>query len=205
MQVHLGRLGHFKYHGKTPADPTPGVRMRLAHAAETIDLVAPITCKLVTADARAAALDRLGPDPLSPDFDEAAAREVVWAKVSGSRKAVAGLLLDQGVFAGTGLIFATEALLRVGLRPDTAGRDVPRAVFDRLFDDNVRLMRLATEVGRIVGVERSDVDKPPAKLKQEERFLIYKRDACRRCGTPAEAVKANGREVRYCPKHQVKP
>ena len=121
VQVHLGRLGYFKYHGKSPAEPTPGVRMRLTHRAETIDLIAPITCKLIDAKARAAEVAKLGPDPLSPHFDEPAAREIVWAKTSGTKRSIAQVMLDQSVWAGVGLIFVTEALLRVGLRPDVRG------------------------------------------------------------------------------------
>ena len=202
VYVHLGRLGAFRYHGVDPPEPTPGTRMRLTRPEATVDLAGPIACRLVTADERAGLVAKLGPDPLHPDFDDARDREIVYDKVSKSRRAIGALLLDQALFAGTGNIFRAEALFRTGVHPAVPGNEIGRGRFDAVWDDLVLLLRRATKAGKIVGVDRADVDKPPARLGRGERFLIYKRDACRRCGTPAQTLKLGGRPIWFCPNHQ---
>jgi formamidopyrimidine-DNA glycosylase len=202
VQVHLGRLGKFVYHGPKPPEPRPSVRWRLTTPAATLDLIAPITCGLVTPGEREAILAKLGPDPLHPDFDEAAAREHVFGKIAKSRKAIGALLLDQSLFAGTGNIFRAEALLRIGLHPATPGNAVGRARFDLLWDDLILLLHRAVEHGKIIGTDRDEVGKPLSKVTADERFLIYKRDTCRRCGAKAQELKLAGRPIRFCPKHQ---
>ena len=70
---------------------------------------------LVTRKALAghAALSKLGPEPLSPDFDAAALARAC----KGRKTALKLALLDQRVVAGIGNIYASEALHRAGLSP----------------------------------------------------------------------------------------
>lgn len=206
LAVHLGRLGRFRLHETAdPPEPRGAVRLRLQARHATLDLIAPITCKLVTPEHRTRELARLGPDPLAPDFDEPAARAWVRDKVARSRKPIGALLLDQSIFTGVGNIFRAEALFRVGVHPAVLAQELTDGQFDALWRDMLHLMRVATDAGHIVGVERSDVDKPATKLKRGERFLVYHRDTCRRCGSELETLTLGGREIQYCPEHQPVP
>ena len=70
---------------------------------------------LVTRKALAghASLSKLGPEPLSPEFDAAALARASKGKKTSLKVA----LLDQRVVAGIGNIYASEALHRAGLSP----------------------------------------------------------------------------------------
>ncbi|HNT53339.1 MAG TPA: bifunctional DNA-formamidopyrimidine glycosylase/DNA-(apurinic or apyrimidinic site) lyase [Anaerolineaceae bacterium] len=58
-------------------------------------------------------LGRLGPEPLSPDFTPDRLNQCL----SGHRRQIKPLLLDQTVIAGLGNIYTDEALHRAGLHP----------------------------------------------------------------------------------------
>ena len=74
----------------------------------------------------------MGPEPLEASFDATALAQAL----AGKRTALKVALLDQGVVAGLGNIYASEALYRAGLSPlrrsstlaTTAGRPTEKAV-----------------------------------------------------------------------------
>ena len=53
---------------------------------------------------------KLGPDPLREDADP----ELLWAKVTKSKKSVGLFLMDQSAVAGVGNIYRAEILFKVG-------------------------------------------------------------------------------------------
>jgi formamidopyrimidine-DNA glycosylase (fpg) len=85
-------------------------------------------------------LARLGPDPLGPDFDA----DWLAARLAGRRMPVKAALLDQGVVAGMGNIYASESLFRARISPErpaatvSAGqaRTLARAI-RRTFEDAI--------------------------------------------------------------------
>ncbi|MEM6314054.1 MAG: DNA-formamidopyrimidine glycosylase family protein [Planctomycetota bacterium] len=202
VMVHLGRLGKFRHHRKTIPEPRGAVRMRLESTDAALDLIAPITCKIIGSDEHRAELDKLGPDPLAPEFDEKAAKKWVRDKCKDSRAQIGALLLDQSVWTGVGNIFRAEALFRTGIHPATPANQLSTKQFNALWKDMLHLMRFATDVGKIIGVDRKDIDKPPSKLRGDERFLVYKCATCRRCGAELKTAKVGGRPIQWCPKHQ---
>ncbi|MEM8872890.1 MAG: DNA-formamidopyrimidine glycosylase family protein [Planctomycetota bacterium] len=202
VMVHLGRLGRFRHHAGHVPEPRGAVRMRLATNDAGLDLIAPITCKIVSVDEHQAELDKLGPDPLHPDFDESAAKKWVREKCKASRKQIGALLLDQSVWTGVGNIFRAEALFRTGIHPATPANELTTKQFNALWEDMLHLMRYATKTGKIIGVDRKDIDKPPSKLGSGERFLVYKRGKCRRCRSDLKTSTIGSRPITWCPKCQ---
>jgi formamidopyrimidine-DNA glycosylase len=71
--------------------------------------VQPTSC--VSADFYSTQSAKLGPDPLREDADV----EVVWNKLSSSRKSVGLILMDQTMVAGIGNIYRAEILFKVRL------------------------------------------------------------------------------------------
>ena len=71
VHVHLGLYGKFTEHllPPPPPAPRPTCRMRLGGDDVVLDLVGPITCRLITPDERDDVVDRLGPAPIRPDAD----------------------------------------------------------------------------------------------------------------------------------------
>ena len=78
-----------------------------------------------------------------------------------------------------------------------------RDEFDRLWRDSVHLLKLGVEHGHIVTVDPADVGgKGLGEVGADERFYVYKRETCRRCGGPVERFEMNGRGVYVCPREQ---
>ena len=96
--------------------------------------------EFVRADAleRDGAIARLGPDVLSPDFDEAAA---VARLATSTRPTVAEALLQQQAVAGIGNVYKSELLFLAGVHPFAAPADVSHAQWARLMHDARVLLR----------------------------------------------------------------
>lgn len=185
LHVHLGMRGLFLRYDDPAVPPRTGVRLRLAGPAVAYDLIAPVRCEPLAADAERALRASLGPDPLRADADPGeAVRRLVAA-----RAAVGAALLDQAVWAGIGNAWRAELLFLAGLDPDA--RDVGPDAARRLWNLATRFLALGRDAGQVV----SDPDAP------DERW-VYKRAACRRCGAPVRTWQLGGRTAYACPVDQ---
>ncbi|MER7456037.1 DNA-formamidopyrimidine glycosylase family protein [Micromonospora sp. NPDC126480] len=185
LHVHLGMRGLFLRHDDPATAPRSGVRMRLAGSAVAYDLIAPIRCEPFPGDRERALRDSLGPDPLRADADPA---EAV-SRLAGVRGAVGAAVLDQGVWAGIGNAWRAELLFLAGIDPDMRG--VGPETARRLWDLAVRYLALGRDAGQVV----SDPAAP------DERW-VYKRQTCRRCGTPVRVWELGARSAYACPVDQ---
>src|SRR5690625_2154643 len=86
-------------------------------------------------------LQRLGPEPLSDDFDGA----WLWTLSRGRRAPVKTFLMDQRVVVGVGNIYAAEALFMAGISPLRAAGRVSRARYDALAGAVKTVLRAAIE------------------------------------------------------------
>ena len=133
----------------------------------------------------------IGPEPLGTSFDAATLARALTRK----RIALKVALLDQGIVAGLGNIYASEALHRAGLSPlrrsstlaTVAGRPNPKTV--RLTAAIKTVLREA-----IARQERS---------YRAGRFRVYEREGepCRRpgCDGVIRRISQSGRSTYYCP------
>jgi endonuclease-8 len=186
--VHLGRRGLFLAFPAPAPDPRPQVRLRVTGPALAADLIAPLTCALRTPEDVARLVAGLGPDPLRDDADA----DLVWRRLSATRRPLGAVLLDQAVLAGIGNVFRAEALFLLGIAPTRPASALSREDFDRLWALLVRLLRAGVEAGRIVSVDGAE---PDARW-------VYKRERCRRCGTPVLVRDVGGRTAYWCPRDQ---
>jgi formamidopyrimidine-DNA glycosylase len=137
-------------------------------------------------------LSRLGPEPLSDDFDAAALARAC----RGKKTSLKAALLDQQVVAGLGNIYAAEALHVAGLSPRR------------------RASTLATPAGaprdaayRLVSAIRRVLEKAIARdsraAYRDDRFLVYDRqdEPCprRQCSGTIRRRAQGGRSTFYCP------
>jgi formamidopyrimidine-DNA glycosylase len=138
----------------------------------------------------------LGPEPF--DLDSKAWR----TSLAGTTRAIKVVLLDQGVVAGVGNIYADEALFVARLHPSRRACDLTRAEAERL--------RLA-----IAKVLTTAIDKRGASIRNyvggsglqggyQEEFVAYGRkgEPCSRCGTALAVLRLGGRSAHYCPSCQ---
>ena len=138
-------------------------------------------------------LSRLGPEPLSPEFDAAALARACKGKKTPLKVA----LLDQRVVAGLGNIYASEALHVAGLSPHAPG-----------FDDR-HAERCAAPGGGSpdrrdqAGADAARSSGPQTLGYRSSRFRVYDREGepCLRagCGGTIKRRTQAGRSTFYCP------
>ncbi|MEN8181048.1 MAG: bifunctional DNA-formamidopyrimidine glycosylase/DNA-(apurinic or apyrimidinic site) lyase [Myxococcota bacterium] len=141
-------------------------------------------------------LDRLGVDALrlrGEDLESAA---------RGRKAAIKSLLLDQAVVAGSGNIYADEALALAGVRPTRQACRVSRKQCERIAEELRRVMRRAIETG---GSSISDFVAPDGSDGgyQDERRVYARTGApCLECGAAIRRVLIGQRSAHYCPRCQ---
>jgi endonuclease-8 len=137
-----------------------------------------------------AALQRLGPDLLAPDFDEA---EVLARLRAAIDLEIADALLDQSIAAGIGNVYKSEILF--------LERVSPFARVASLDDDTLcRLLRTARrQLRRNVGTS----ERRTTPGTQRSALWVYDRAGrpCARCGTPIRRALQgpHARSTYWCP------
>lgn len=194
MHVHLGLCGKFQLHKNPPPEPRGAVRVRMIGYERAFDLNGPNACELLSKDAFQKLQDRIGADPLRSDADPKRA----WQRISKSRKAIGGLLLDQSVIAGIGNIYRAEILFKLGIHPEVKGNELTREQFDAIWKLTVKLLQVGLKYNRIITVDRKDVNKPLSRLTRFERILVYKKSRCSTCGNRVRQWEVASRKMYAC-------
>jgi formamidopyrimidine-DNA glycosylase len=141
---------------------------------------------------RHAVLSRLGPEPLSGEFDGAALARSCHRKKTSLKAA----LMDQRVVAGLGNIYVVEALHVAGLSPQRRASTIAT----RLGAPRDAAHRLASAIKRVL---EEAIARQSRSAYGDARFLVYDREG-ERCSTPGctgtirKRVQA-GRSTFYCP------
>lgn len=145
---------------------------------------------------------KVGPEPLSDDFDWRHLRERLMRRKNTNIKAA---LLDQTVVAGVGNIYADEALWGARLHPATLVRDISAAKFHKLYDELVYVLRLSIEKGG--SSDRNYVNAEGKKGSYISFARVFRREgqACPRCGHTVEKTRVAGRGTHICPYCQRSP
>jgi formamidopyrimidine-DNA glycosylase len=199
LVVHLGMTGQLS--PASPLDPEPdhlhlildlddGGQLRYRDPRRFGRLLLGTEAELLTSGTMPA----LGPEPLDPTFRAADLAR----RLHGRTAPIKALLLDQGIVAGVGNIYADEALFRARVRPTRAAGS--------LSIDAVRRLRRA--IGEIIAeaIERrgSTVRDYRDSLGREgqfqERLLVYGRagEPCARCSRPLSLTRIAGRSTVFC-------
>ena len=142
------------------------------------------------------AATKLGPEP----FDLAAAP---WREaLTRTDRCLKAVLLDQGVVAGVGNIYADESLFEAKLHPARPASGLSAAEAERLRKAVVVVLNRAIEK-RGTSI-RTYVGGTGLKGAYQEEFRAYGRTGspCRRCRTTIVRVRLAGRSTHYCPRCQ---
>ncbi len=197
LHVHLGMRGAM-FRSDPDGTARPGVRLRMRADGPPVawDLVAPTRCELLTDEGRAGLLGRLGPDPLRGD-DPGPMVE----RLGASGRAVGQLLLDQEVVAGVGNVLRAEVLHLCRVHPSRPGSTLAPDEVRCLWETLTRVMRRATDEGRIITVEAPDgVER--ATIDEAHGRFVYKQAQCRTCGEAVRASDLAGRTAYACERCQ---
>lgn len=192
--------------GDTEEWPPPvvgQVRLRLLSAETCADLRGPTACQLQTPDEVAAAIAKLGPDPL---VDDPAAGEERFATTVRRKPTSIGLLLmDQGVVSGIGNVYRAELLYRALLDPHTPGKLVPEEIVRDIWRDWSRLLVIGVETGQMMTMDDLDSEAyRRAMASRDDRHWVYHRAGlpCRVCGTEIVVEEMAARKLYWCPSCQ---
>jgi formamidopyrimidine-DNA glycosylase len=145
--------------------------------------------------------ERLGVEPLSPDFTA----EALKAQAARRKQPVKAFLLSQERVAGVGNIYADEALFRARIHPLRPVGTLKRAQIADLRDAVVESLEAGIEAK---GASIDDFRHPDgAQGSFQDRFLIHLREGqpCVRCGTTVKKMRAAGRGTYVCERCQPRP
>jgi formamidopyrimidine-DNA glycosylase len=152
-------------------------------------------------EVRASSLARLGPDALA-DLPRSPALS---QRLAGRTAPIKALLLDQGVLAGLGNIYADEVLHRSRIAPTRPGGSLSK--------DEVQALRASVrpvlEAGLAAGGTSLDdlaYLLPDGRAGQYlAQLAVYGREGepCRRCGTEVRSMVVRGRSTHWCPSCQL--
>jgi formamidopyrimidine-DNA glycosylase len=178
-------------------------------------------------DGKVKELDHIGPDALSfgevfvtePDRLEGMAEftelgmdpledNMPWQffsrELSGRRSKLKSLLMDQRFVSGLGNIYSDEVLFAAGLKYDHMSDELSSQEVRRLY----RAMReVLQEAIRFRGTTLDDeayldLFGKPGEFQNELKVYGRRGRPCRRCRTPIESVRFQGRTTYFCPKCQ---
>jgi formamidopyrimidine-DNA glycosylase len=143
---------------------------------------------------RHALLRGIGPEPLGAEFGGAC----LHAAARGRRTAVKPFIMDAGVVAGVGNIYANEALLRAGIDPRRAAGRISAARYERLAAAIRAVLQEAIAQGGTTLRDFYHGTGEPGYFRI--RLAVYGREGepCVRCGRPIRCVRQAQRSTYYC-------
>ncbi len=151
------------------------------------------------AEDASAVISKLGPEPLEADFTPQVLAECL-AKRTAPIKA---LLLEQGLIAGIGNMYADEALFMAKIHPLRSGKSLSRDEVERLHSAIQRVLWAA------IGNKGASVDsyfRPGGELGTAHfQFRVAHRlggKLCPVCGTLIERIPIRHRGSYFCPRCQ---
>lgn len=198
LMAHLRMTGQFLLDGCRPLDRH--VHLSLDFEGVTVhyrDVRKFGRLTLVDDAERPSALGHVGPDMLEVGF-------AAWRDRLAQRRApIKAVLLDQGVAAGLGNIYADEALHRAGIHPLVPARDLPAEHLRRLFREARRVLRQAIGQGGTTFLSFADTENRPGRFVRRLRVYGRTGQPCRRCGETVLRSVVGGRATHFCPRCQV--
>ncbi|MFS8923603.1 DNA-formamidopyrimidine glycosylase [Synechococcus sp. B60.1] len=208
LGVHLRMTGQLLWvQGSAPLPVHTRVRLRLEQGWELrfVDLRTFGQMWLVPAGVEPEtvipALQSLGPEPLSPAFSEI----YFQAALQKSRRPIKTALLDQGLVAGVGNIYADEALFLSGIHPLMPASQLSDAAKSRLRQALIEVLRVGLEQRGTTLRDYRDLRGINGNYQGQAWVYSREGDPCRLCGTPIQRLKLAGRSAHFCPRCQPPP
>ena len=143
-------------------------------------------------------LGRLGPEPFSPEFNA----RYLQGRLKGSIRPIKNALLDQGVLAGVGNIYADESLFAAGINPRSPSGRLSLQALKALCQAVVSVLEVSIGSG---GTTFSDFrDLTGTNGNYGGVAWVYRRggEPCRRCGATIHRDRIAGRSTHWCPSCQ---
>ena len=153
------------------------------------------------------ALEKLGPEPLGPEFN----LQYFTQALQRSSQPIKVKLLDQGLVAGIGNIYASEALFNAKISPRAAANRLKSEQVERLWRSIREVLTYAIEWGSTVRLDLPGTfgrnglfyfgsqSEPGDFYTERLRVYDHEGDPCPQCGTPIQRLTQAARSTYYCP------
>lgn len=142
-------------------------------------------------------LQKLGPEPLSEDFNV----DYLCGKCSHKTSSIKAVIMDSHVVTGVGNIYACEALFSAGINPTRQAGSISKKRLFKLVEKIKTTLQAAIQQGGTTLQDFTQVDGKPGYFAQS--LLVYgNTGACLSCGSKIKKQAQNQRSSYYCPKCQ---
>ena len=199
--LHLARAGWVRWRDEAPKlPPRPGGKSGLAARVvldddSGLDITEAGTKKslalyVVRSPQEVEGIARLGPDPLSEEFDEAALQRIL---TDAGRAQIKGVLRHQGTIAGIGNAYSDELLHAAKMSPFKAASSLTPEDVATLYDA-IRTV-LGDAVARSRGLAASEL-----KGEKKSNLAVHGRTGqkCPVCGDVVREVSFADSSLQYC-------
>ena len=143
-------------------------------------------------------LESLGPEPLEEDFTPTHLKSACVNRSSTIKTAI----MDARVVVGVGNIYASEALFRAGIRPDTPARRVSSSRLGKLVIAIRSVLSDAILEGGTTLRDFLNSDGKPGYFKQHLFVYDRKGESCRVCNSTVCHTVMAQRSTYWCPRCQ---
>jgi formamidopyrimidine-DNA glycosylase len=159
------------------------------------------TLTLMDASTLAEMVAKLGPEPLSAEFTADSLAQLL----SGTRRNLKAVLLDQQVLSGLGNIYVDEALFEARLHPERTAVSLGHEETERLYRAIRKVLQRGIETRGTTFSDYRDAFGRPGKHQNHLRVFLRTGQACYECGALIEKTNVAGRGTHTCPNCQTKP
>lgn len=140
-------------------------------------------------------LEKLGPEPLASDFNG----DYLYRKSRNRRVAIKHFVMDAGIVAGIGNIYACEALYLAGIHPKRAAGRIALTRYRTLAAALKAVLDDAITQGGTTLRDFLNADGKPGYFGVALHVYGRAGGACHRCGHPVKRISQGQRGTWYCP------
>jgi len=149
-------------------------------------------------DEQLSLLKKLGPEPLSYEFDE----NSLFNSSIGKTKNIKTFIMDNHVVVGVGNIYASESLFQAGISPKREAGKTSKKRYKILVKCIKEVLTESINNGGTSLNDFSNVDGEAGYFYQILSVYDRKDMPCRRCSSKIKKIVQNQRATYYCPKCQ---
>jgi len=149
-------------------------------------------------DEQLSLLKKLGPEPLSYEFDE----NSLFNSSIGKTKNIKTFIMDSHIVVGVGNIYASESLFLAGISPKREVGKTSKKRFKTLVKCIKKVLTESINNGGTTLNDFSNVDGEAGYFYQILSVYDRKDMPCKRCSGTIKKIVQNQRATYYCPKCQ---
>ena len=139
-------------------------------------------------------LAKLGPEPLSTDFDA----QYLHRATRKRSVAIKHLIMNSQIVVGVGNIYASEALFRARISPRRAARRITREESKALVRAVKEVLSEAIEIGGTTLRDYVNAEGTPGYFSQQLYVYERSKQPCRICKTPIKKFTQGQRSTYWC-------